>query len=411
MTRSRLTALLTAAWRCSPRSSVPSAGRLRRRRRLRRPTAPAARSAPPPRPRRHRGRSSLIGTGGITWSDVSPSGHARAVVVPAGRLDGRAVGALGHTNTCPVDGWLASRPGSGRRRPRHRRLARPRPADPCPPIRPSTAAPCPAGPPTSAPRPPRSSTPASACSASSSPARAAASRRSAPARGVRRRVPPRGHAPVCRVRRPTRSRPPLARVPGDARRRGLGARPRGRRPADELGARARPGRAGQGDRPRIGQVLEPRRPPAPTCVVASLSDAGASERLRLVAAQGPALRPAAPWTRPRPGRPGWSRLADLTVTLLARCRRPGARRARRRGPAARPGRQQLRGRGPRPAARAGRLRPGLARGALAWCRRSSTASSTPSSPSTPSSLLVWRRDFGSPQTRGCGCCRSCVGSA
>ena len=101
MTRSRLTALLTAALvlltalvgavapaasaasaaSASPVSTGPAAVA----------TPSAATTAAPP--------VIMVGTGGLTWSDVSPDGDARAVVAAAGRrlgLADRAIGAQQH---------------------------------------------------------------------------------------------------------------------------------------------------------------------------------------------------------------------------------------------------------------------------------------------------------------------------
>ena len=83
----------------------------------------------------------------------------------------------------------------------------------------------------------------------------------------------------------------------------------------ERGAQGRPRRAGQGDRPQDpGRHRGGAR--GADLVVASLSDAGASERLRLVAAKGPRFASgtlASPSTR----QPGLVQAPDLTVTLIA----------------------------------------------------------------------------------------------
>ena len=273
-----------------------------------------------------------------------------------------------HSNTCPVDGWLslsagqragdrdtgsdtrppcraAARAGRGRRRtglghlPPHRGgqgLRRPhRPAR-------------------------RRADPRRGLRAGGRP-------RGGPGRGDLRRQ---GHR-LRAVRRPHAARDPVG-LPGDAGGRRRGARPgrggpaatRCARPTSPGGAgpgRRRPHRAGAGRRAeRNADVL-----------VASLSDAGASERLRLAALRGPGRR------RRHPG-------VDLDP-------------AGRAGPAVRPHRHDPGTRAglPDPAAVGGnplralpadgtsggaadrlqqprRLRPGLATRCTAWSRRSST---------------------------------------
>ena len=107
MTRSRLTALLTAALvllaalvgAVAPAASAASAGSPV-------PTAPTARStptaaaAPTPRP------VVVVGTGGVTWSDVSPAATpALWSLLQDGASASLTVRSV-HSNTCPVDGWL-----------------------------------------------------------------------------------------------------------------------------------------------------------------------------------------------------------------------------------------------------------------------------------------------------------------
>src|SRR5689334_11518765 len=96
MTRSRLTTLLTAALVLLTAltgvaaAAAPAASAA---------PAPAA-GAPTPRP------VVMVGTGGVTWSDVSPAATPALWSLLQGGASASLTVRSVHSNTCPVDGWL-----------------------------------------------------------------------------------------------------------------------------------------------------------------------------------------------------------------------------------------------------------------------------------------------------------------
>ena len=384
MTRSRLTALLTAALAllaalvgaASPAPPRAAAGAPRRHRGA--PPAAAAHRGRRGRHRRHHLERRVAGRRRPRCGRCCSDGATASLTV-------RSV----HSNTCPVDGWLtlsagqragdrdagadtrpavpgAARAGRGRRRaglghlPPHRRgrgLRRPH-------------------------RPARR--------------RAGPRRRLRPRGRARRRRwprrPPPARSPATRRTTPARCRTTLSACPVDAGRRRRRARPGRRRPARRGPPERVAGRAGRGrSTPGSARCWRPRR--RRRRARREPLDAGASERLRLAALRGPGVGPGTlESTSTRQA--GLIQLADLTATVLARARpaRPGRRQ---RQPAARAARPTTPPRRPRrPAAAPGRLRPGLATRCTPWSRRSSTAGCIVQILIYAFVAVVWRRRLG-----------------
>ena len=366
---------------------------------------PAAPRRPPSPPT----RSILIGTGGLTWSDVSseqtPALWSFLRDGSTAALSVRSV----FTNTCPIDGWLSLSAGNRAAAPGPEEGGARRTTEPCAAdpggrergrARAGTA---------SSRRPvPSGSTPGWGCSARPSPATSSASRRSGPAPGSAPRTAP-APCPGTRAFAPRRAdrathgcRVTLVDVgslrdPDDVaegeQQAGAGqpGRPgQGDRPAGRRGARGRADRLGR----RRGQPVRRRDQRA------AAAGRGQGPGVR----HGHAVLPVDPAARAgagvRPDRDPAHRGHRRPVPGDAR--RP--RRLVRQDP-----RGQLRGGRPGPAAAPHRLRRRQPRRARRWCRRSSTAWSTPRSRSTSS-----RRSSGvatsAPPTAGCGCCGSCDGS-
>ena len=296
MTRSRLTALPDgcpgAARRARRSASLLRASAASAADRARRPPAAATAAAP----------VVVVGTGGLTWSDVSPTATPALWSLLRARRDRLADGALGAQQHLP-GGRLADPVGrAAGRRPRHRRRTPGRRAGPLrepaadgavprlghlPPHRGGQGL----------RRPPR-------------PARRRADprRRLRPRGRPRRRAgarrPPPARSPATRRTTPAPCRATLAACPVDAGRRRRGARPGRRRPArrgppERLAGARRSGRSTPGS----GRCWPPRRPERGR---ARREPVG--RRRQRAAAAGGAARAgrAAParWSPPPPGRPG-----------------------------------------------------------------------------------------------------------
>ena len=99
MTRSRLTALLTAALvllTALVGAVAPAASALRRADPPTARSAPTAATAPAPRP------VVVVGTGGVTWSDVSPAATPALWSLLQGGASASLTVRSVHSNTCPV---------------------------------------------------------------------------------------------------------------------------------------------------------------------------------------------------------------------------------------------------------------------------------------------------------------------
>ncbi len=256
----------------------------------------------------------LVGTGGLTWSDVDErSTPALWSMLRDGSTAALSVRSV-FTNTCPIDGWLslsagnraaADGPGKGGGR---------RTTDPCPPIPVVDSGVVPGwdGYVRSAAGKKFDSTPGTLGETLASNDQCVQA--VGPGAGVgaayRSGAVPRyapydpatltGSLSACRV---TLVDVGSLRDPADVPEAEVDA---------SLGSRGE--QAAAIDR-RIGQVLE-AAPSGSDVVVASLSDAGSSERLRLVAAKGPGFG-SGTLESPSTRQTGLVQAADLTVTLLA----------------------------------------------------------------------------------------------
>jgi hypothetical protein len=252
----------------------------------------------------------LIGTGGLTWSDVSPEttpnlwsllrdGSSAALTV-------RSV----NTNTCPVDGWLSLSAGQRAAATVDRKNTRP----PCRPIEPPSGTAVPGWPGFQA-----------AADAAHYDARLGLLAEQAERAGSCVQAVGPGAAigaalPTGVVSRytaldQTRLTSALASCPIAVV--DIGSL---RDPRDVDAAEPRP-RASRAEQvraidERIGTVLK-ATPGGWDVIVASLSDAGESERLRLVVAKGPHFGPGT-LVSPSTRQPGLAQSSDLTVTLLDR---------------------------------------------------------------------------------------------
>ena len=316
MTRSRLTTLLTAALvllaalvgAVAPAASAASTATPAR-------SAPPAASAPTPRP------VVMVGTGGVTWSDVSPAATPALWSLLQGGASASLTVRSVHSNTCPVDGWLTLSAGE-------RAGDRDAGADSRPPCR--------------ALREPAADgvvpgwatyrriaagedfdarlgllgdelVRGGGCVRPIGPGAALAAATSA---GTVTGYAPydartlRAQLAACRV---TVVDVGTVRDPADVD-------PADVDPADEVRPSASRAAQVRAVDARVGQVLA-AAPAGADVLVASLSDAGESERLRLAALRGPDVPPGTlESTSTRQS--GLIQLADLTATVLARAGRP-----------------------------------------------------------------------------------------
>ena len=339
--------------------------------------------------RRHRHRRDQLGR-------RLAGGHAQPLGPAARRLLGRAVGALGPLQHLPcrrLAGPVGRRPG--------RRTARGRGREPGRPplharLRRSSTVPSSGGP-TSSTRPRRSaSTPSSVCSPTPPPPARCASARSATglpwcaarSNGTVEQATALVLGPDARGRQ---------RLPGDARRRRAPcATPTTSREGESVPT-SREQQLTAIDT-RIGQVIE-AGPNGADYVVASLSDAGTTERLRLVVARGPHYGPGllalGVDEAVGPG-PGAGRHRDRARGGRA----PRAERRRRRPADERPGARQLRAPGRRPGSPRSPTTTRPATRCTGSSSRSSRSSPTASSSSTSSSCSCGRA-ASARRTAGC----------
>ncbi|KQU65113.1 hypothetical protein ASD62_11030 [Phycicoccus sp. Root563] len=257
----------------------------------------------------------LVGTGGLTWSDVSEkSTPALWSLLRDGSTAAISVRSV-FTNTCPIDGWLslsagnrAAADGPGKNGARST-------TDPCPPVPTVDSGVVPGW-----NGYVKSATDKKFDSTLGTLGETLASNKQCvqavgPGAGVGAAYSsgavPRyadydagkltGLLSACRV---TLVDVGALRDPSDL--------PKGEAAPQGAGDRAR--QAGAIDT-RIGEVLQ-AAPSGSDVIVASLSDAGSSERLRLIAAKGPSYGPGT-LTSKSTRQPGLVQSADLTVTLLS----------------------------------------------------------------------------------------------
>lgn len=257
----------------------------------------------------------LIGTGGLMWTDVSPrETPALWSFLRDGSSAALSVRSV-NTNTCPVDGWLSLSAGQ--------RAAAAGPGGPTRPDR-RTTQPCPAIPEVESGVVPGWNAYVAAAAAKKFDSRLGLLGEELVSHGdcVQAIGPgaglggayPSGAVPRYSALEPAQLTPRLTSCPVTLV--DVGSL---RDPADVASGEPKPA-ASRADQvkaidARIAQILE-AAPSGADVVVASLSDAGRSERLRLVAAKGPhfgtgTLESAS--TR----QPGLVQASDLTTTLLA----------------------------------------------------------------------------------------------
>ena len=255
----------------------------------------------------------LIGTGGITWTDVSetetPSLWSFLRDGSSAALSVRSV----NTNTCPIDGWLGLSAGQ--------RAAAPGPDGS--PER-ATSEPCPAIPVVESGFVPGWNTYVRAAAAKKFDARlgllgedlatqGTCVQAAGPGGGVGAAYTS-GAAPRYAAFDPTTLTSALAACPVTLVDVGSVRDPDDVAPGEKKSPGSRAAQVKEVDA-RIQQVLE-ASPAGADLVVASLSDAGMTEGLRLVAAKGPRFGPGtleSPSTR----QPGLVQAPDLTVTLFS----------------------------------------------------------------------------------------------
>lgn len=263
------------------------------------------------------GATVLIGTGGLTWTDVSKSATPNLWNLlrdgSAGALSIRSI----HTNTCPIDGWLGLSAG-GRAGVDRGGSAVTTPCQPLP------------EPPAPNPNPVGEPSPITVPSWSAYVAQAAAKRfdvslgtvgdaAAAGGQCIRAIGPGAGLAaattggtvPHWGAFDPATltaqlNACPIALVDVGGLRDDVA-------PGEAAASGSRQEQIRQIDR-RIGEVLA-AAPAGADVLVASLSDAGMSERLRLVVARGPHYGPGV-LLSPSTKQPGLAQAQDLTVTLL-----------------------------------------------------------------------------------------------